>query len=155
MLGTEYRIPTTGYASPRPCSIRSARRPIGQRHPSGPRSNGVHSRAVGDAPSPYSPEESARRGQAIYDRAHQEAGSTPTADLMARENQIVTVPSTWLRPGVPKANVDADLDWRLPTFEAGKYLLAFDGACLRRFSRQAALLLLELWRCSRERVGLP
>lgn len=48
---------------------------------------------------------------------------------MARENHIFTV--------VPKADVDADIDWRLPVFEAGRYLLAFDGA---------ALLLLELWR---------
>ncbi len=32
------------------------------------------------------------------------------------------------------------LDWRLPVFEAGPYLLAFDGA---------ALLLLELWRRGR------
>ena len=33
--------------------------------------------------------------------------------------------------------VQAEVDWRLPVFEAGKYLVAFDGA---------ALLLLELWR---------
>jgi hypothetical protein len=38
---------------------------------------------------------------------------------------------------VPKAAVQDDIDWRLPVFEAGKYLIAFDGA---------ALLLLELWR---------
>jgi len=36
----------------------------------------------------------------------------------------------------------AGLDWRLPVFEAGKYLVAFDGA---------ALLLLEFWRRKRER----
>jgi hypothetical protein len=36
---------------------------------------------------------------------------------------------------VAKSDVEADLDWRLPVFEAGRYLLAFDGA---------ALLLLEL-----------
>jgi hypothetical protein len=38
---------------------------------------------------------------------------------------------------VPKADVESHVDWRLPVFEAGKYLLGFDGA---------ALLLLELWR---------
>jgi hypothetical protein len=48
---------------------------------------------------------------------------------MARENHVFTI--------VPRANVEADIDWRLPVFEAGKYLLPFDGA---------ALLLLELWR---------
>ncbi len=56
---------------------------------------------------------------------------------MARENHIFTVPSTWLRPDAPKADLDSNIHWRLPVFEAGKYLLAFDGA---------ALLLLELWR---------
>jgi hypothetical protein len=55
--------------------------------------------------------------------------STPLSDLMARENHIFTI--------VPKADVDADIDWRLPVFAAGKHLLAFDGA---------ALLLVELWR---------
>jgi hypothetical protein len=58
-----------------------------------------------------------------------EQQSTPVSDLMARENHVFTV--------VPKTAVDPDLDWRLPVFEAGRYLLAFDGA---------ALLLLELWR---------
>jgi hypothetical protein len=48
---------------------------------------------------------------------------------MARENHVFTV--------VPRAAVNADVDWRLPLFEAGGYLLAFDGA---------ALLLLEIWR---------
>jgi len=48
---------------------------------------------------------------------------------MARENHIFTVPSTWLRPGVPKADA-TDIDWRLPVFAAGKYRLAFDGAAL-------------------------
>ena len=57
---------------------------------------------------------------------------------MARENHIFTV--------VPKADVDSDIDWRLPTFEAGKHLLAFDGA---------ALLLLELWRRTGERRRQP
>jgi hypothetical protein len=62
-------------------------------------------------------------------RLYQDGESTPVSDLMARESHILTV--------VPKADVDAALDWRLPVFEAGKYLIAFDGA---------ALLLLELWR---------
>jgi hypothetical protein len=44
-----------------------------------------------------------------------------------------------IRPAlcVPTTPVDPDIDWRLPVFEAGRYLLAFDGA---------ALLLLELSR---------
>ncbi|HWP56695.1 MAG TPA: hypothetical protein VNL14_02275 [Candidatus Acidoferrales bacterium] len=48
---------------------------------------------------------------------------------MGRENHIFVV--------VPKAELESDLDWRLLVFEAGRYVLAFDGA---------ALLLLELWR---------
>jgi hypothetical protein len=71
-------------------------------------------------------------------RLYQDGESTPVSDLMARENHIVTV--------VPKTEVDSDVDWRLPVFEAGNYLLAFDGA---------ALLLLELWRRRREKVNLP
>lgn len=62
-------------------------------------------------------------------RLYQDGESTPVSALMARENHIFTV--------VPKADVDADLDWRLPVFEAGRHVLAFDGA---------ALLLLELSR---------
>ena len=57
---------------------------------------------------------------------------------MGRENHIFSV--------VPKMAVQAEVDWRLPVFEAGKYLVAFDGA---------ALLLLELWRRDRgQRSGL-
>lgn len=48
---------------------------------------------------------------------------------MARENHVFSV--------VPKAAVGADIDWCLRVFEAGPFLLAFDGA---------ALLLLELFR---------
>lgn len=59
---------------------------------------------------------------------------------MARESHIFTVPSTGLRPGVAKADVEAEIDWRIPAFEAGPHLFAFDGA---------ALLLLELWRRDR------
>ena len=62
-------------------------------------------------------------------RLDQDGESTPVSDLMAREPHIFTV--------VPKADVESLIDWRLPVFEAGTYLLAFDGA---------ALLLLELWR---------
>ena len=51
------------------------------------------------------------------------------SDLMARENHIFTV--------VPRAAGQDERDWRLPVFEAGRYLVAFDGA---------ALLLLELWK---------
>jgi CRISPR-associated helicase Cas3 len=60
---------------------------------------------------------------------YQEGEATPVSDLMGRENHIFTV--------VPKAEVEAGLDWRLPVFEAGRYFVVFDGA---------ALLLLELWR---------
>jgi len=56
---------------------------------------------------------------------------------MAHENHIFTV--------VPEMDVAADIDWRLLVFEAGKYLLAFDGA---------ALLLLELSRRARREVIL-
>jgi len=59
----------------------------------------------------------------------QDGEATPVSDLMGRENHIFTV--------VPKAEVEAGLDWRLPVFEAGRYLIAFDGA---------ALLLLEVYR---------
>src|SRR5690606_15553733 len=55
--------------------------------------------------------------------------ATPVSDLMGRENHIFGV--------VPKVDVEAELDWRMPVFEAGKYVIAFDGA---------ALLLLEVWR---------
>lgn len=61
-------------------------------------------------------------------RLYQDGESTPVSDLMAREPHIFTI--------VPKADVEAHLDWRVPVFEAGPYILAFDGA---------ALLLLELW----------
>lgn len=60
---------------------------------------------------------------------YQDGEPTPVSDLVGRENHIFTV--------VPKAAVQEEIDWRLPVFEAGRYLVAFDGA---------ALLLLELWR---------
>lgn len=62
-------------------------------------------------------------------RLYQDGESTPVSDLMGRQNHIFTV--------VPKTLVQEELDWRLPVFEAGPYLLAFDGA---------ALLLVELRR---------
>lgn len=65
-------------------------------------------------------------------RLYQDGESTPVSDLMGRENHIFTV--------VPKTVVQDELDWRLPVFEAGSYLLAFDGA---------ALLLVELSRRKR------
>jgi hypothetical protein len=52
---------------------------------------------------------------------------------MARENHIFTV--------VPNVEVESQLDSRLPVFEAGRYIVAFDGA---------ALLLLELWKKTKE-----
>ena len=61
-------------------------------------------------------------------RLYQDGESTPVSDLMGRENHIFTV--------VPKSAVEGAIDWRLSVFEAGKYLIAFDGA---------ALLLLELF----------
>lgn len=68
-------------------------------------------------------------------RLYQDGESTPVSDLIARESHIFTV--------VPIASVDAEIDWRVPVFEAGRYLLAFDGA---------ALLLLEVWRRAPMRV---
>ncbi len=65
-------------------------------------------------------------------RLYQDGESTPVSDLMARQNHIFTV--------VPKTEVESQLDWRLAVFEAGRYLIAFDGA---------ALLLLELFKRSR------
>jgi CRISPR-associated helicase Cas3 len=66
-------------------------------------------------------------------RLYQDGESTPVSDLMARENHIFTV--------IPKVEVESQLDWRLPVFEAGRYIVAFDGA---------ALLLLELWKKTKE-----
>lgn len=60
-------------------------------------------------------------------RIYQDNDATPVSDLLNRENHIFTV--------VAKAAVADLIDWRLPVFEAGAYVLAFDGA---------ALLLLEI-----------
>ncbi len=62
-------------------------------------------------------------------RLERDGESTPVSDLMGRKNHVFTV--------VPRAAVQEEIDWRLPVFESGKYLVAFDGA---------ALLLLELRR---------
>jgi hypothetical protein len=62
-------------------------------------------------------------------RLYQDGESTPVSDLMGQEPHIFTV--------VPKSAVEDEIDWRLSAFEAGKYLIAFDGT---------ALLLLELFR---------
>jgi CRISPR-associated helicase Cas3 len=59
---------------------------------------------------------------------YQDGVPMPASDLMGRENHIFTV--------VARAAVQDEVDWRLPVFEAGKYLVAFDGA---------ALLMIELW----------
>lgn len=48
--------------------------------------------------------------------------ATPLADVMQRQPHIFTV--------VPKSAVASEIDWRLPVFESGKYLVAFDGAAL-------------------------
>jgi hypothetical protein len=60
---------------------------------------------------------------------YQDGECTPVSDLMGRENHIFTV--------VPSPDVQDQIDWRLPVFESGTCLLAFDGA---------ALLLLALWK---------
>lgn len=60
---------------------------------------------------------------------YQDGECTPVSDLMDRDSHIFTV--------VPRVDVQDQLDWRLPMFESGKYLLAFDGA---------ALLTRALWR---------
>jgi hypothetical protein len=52
---------------------------------------------------------------------------------MAQKNHIFAL--------AKKKDVESDLDWRLPVFESGEYLLAFDGA---------ALLLLEMARKRRD-----
>ena len=69
-------------------------------------------------------------------RLYQDGDSTPVSEVMAQENHIFAV--------VPASAVEAEIDWRLPVFESGSYLLAFDGA---------ALLLLEIARNPRERLA--
>jgi CRISPR-associated endonuclease/helicase Cas3 len=60
---------------------------------------------------------------------YQDGEYTPVSDLMGRESHIFTV--------APRADIGDEIDWRLPVFESGEYLLAFDGA---------ALLLHALWK---------
>lgn len=55
-------------------------------------------------------------------RLYQEGESTPVSDVINRENHIFSV--------VPKTTVEGEIDWRLPVFEAGDFLVAFDGAAL-------------------------
>ncbi|MGH9764563.1 MAG: hypothetical protein ACREDR_28900, partial [Blastocatellia bacterium] len=55
-------------------------------------------------------------------RLWQDGESTPISDVMARQNHVFTV--------IPKGIADRLIDWRIPVFEAGKYLVAFDGAAL-------------------------
>lgn len=62
-------------------------------------------------------------------RLYQDGDSTPVSDLMGRENHIFAV--------VPRSAIQEEIDWRLPVFESGRYLVAFEGA---------ALLVLELLR---------
>lgn len=62
-------------------------------------------------------------------RLERDGESTAASDLMAHENHILVV--------VPRTDVQEDLDWRMPAFEAGKYLLAFDGAALLLSSRSS------------------
>ena len=57
----------------------------------------------------------------------QEGHKTSVSHLLTfRPHIFVVVPKT----------VEKDVDWRLPVFECGRHLIAFDGA---------ALLLSELW----------
>jgi hypothetical protein len=60
---------------------------------------------------------------------YQDGEYTPVSGLMGTKSHVFTV--------VPRADVYEQLDWRLPVFESGECLLAFDGA---------AFLLRALWR---------
>ena len=55
-------------------------------------------------------------------RLYQDDDATPVSDFLSRENHIFAV--------VAKSAVADLIDWRLPLFEAGAYVLAFDGAAL-------------------------
>jgi hypothetical protein len=55
-------------------------------------------------------------------RLYQDDDATPVSDFLSRENHIFAV--------VAKSVVANLMDWRLPVFEAGAYVLAFDGAAL-------------------------
>jgi hypothetical protein len=84
-------------------------------------------------------------------RLYQDGESTPVSDLMARENHVFTA--------APRAAVDAEVDGRLPVFEAGPFLLAFDGAALLKTPRRSRpaqdhsdLLRPPLPHCRRERT---
>jgi CRISPR-associated helicase Cas3 len=62
-------------------------------------------------------------------QVYQDDETTAVSDLMQRKNHIFAV--------AKKRDVESEIDWRLPVFESGQYVLAFDGA---------ALLLLEMAR---------
>ncbi len=55
-------------------------------------------------------------------RLYQDDDAIPVSDFLSRENHIFTV--------VAKSVVANLIDWRLPVFESGAYVLAFDGAAL-------------------------
>jgi hypothetical protein len=55
-------------------------------------------------------------------RLYQDNEATPVSDLMQQKNHIFAL--------ARKRDVETDLDWRLPVFESGQYLLAFDGVAL-------------------------
>jgi hypothetical protein len=55
-------------------------------------------------------------------RLYQDGDSTPVSDVMGRENLVFTV--------APRALLEGCIDWRLPVFEAGPFVVAFDGAAL-------------------------
>jgi hypothetical protein len=55
-------------------------------------------------------------------RLYQDDDATPVSDVLSRENHIFAV--------VAKSVAADMIDWRLPVFEAGAYVLAFDGAAL-------------------------
>jgi len=66
----------------------------------------------------------------------QEGHKTSVSHLMTfRPHVFVVVPKT----------VERDVDWRLPVFECGRHLIAFDGA---------ALLLNEIWNREKDERGL-
>jgi len=65
----------------------------------------------------------------------QEGHKTSVSHLMTFKDHIFII--------VPKM-LKNELDWRLPVFECGKHLIAFDGA---------ALLLWDLWERSKAEVG--
>jgi hypothetical protein len=66
----------------------------------------------------------------------QEGHKTSVSHVMSLKDHIFII--------APKA-MDRDLDWRLPVFDCGKHLIAFDGA---------ALLLNEIWQGKQKEANL-